>query len=75
VQSVALTAGYTLQPGVDYWLALATDSATFACLRLAAVSTGVGGAGNKVLVKTSLFTLATFATPANGTIYPWVRLK
>lgn len=75
VQSVALTAGYTLQPGIDYWLALATDSASFACLRLAAISTAVGGAGNKILVKTSLFALETFATPAGGTIYPWIRFK
>lgn len=75
VQSVALTTGYTLQPGVDYWVALATDSASFQCLRVAAISTGVGGSGNKVLVKTSLFVLATFDTPAGGTVYPWVRLK
>lgn len=75
VQSQALTAGYVLLPGIDYWLSLASDSATCTFLRTSIVATAVGLLKNRSILKAANFALAAFTTPAGSSQLPWVRLR
>lgn len=67
VAEVTLTAGVTLVPKTDYWLAFVTDNTTLTLFRVLLNFTGgstLGGLKSRFISKASLFPLASFATPA-----------
>ena len=73
IQTLALSGSVTLQPGVDYYLAFVTDSATAALLRNAGVG-AVVCAHNRAVQKPSTFPLPASLTSvarSSGTV-PWV---
>lgn len=75
VQEIALTASITLQAGIDYWAAFATDSATVTLARLNSGLTNLVGNGNKVITKATSFVLPTsIATPSATSITPYLVL-
>ncbi len=71
-QAVALTASVTLQPGVDYFLAFASDNTTLSIGRLVTVA-AIGGYKNQNLSKAASFPLpSTISSPGQQAYVPWV---
>lgn len=75
-QSAALASSVRVSRGTIVGVTLATDSASFACLRTASISTAVGGDDNIIQFKAASFALdVPLASLLAGNLRPWVRLK
>ena len=71
-QTIALSAPLTLQPGTDYWLAMAADSTALAAMRQSFASP-MGLFGFQYFAKAAAFPLpATVTVPAGTTYTPWI---
>ena len=71
-QTIALTAAYTLQPGIDYYFAEVADNGTVTIGRSSAVAATVPAIGVENGIKASLFPLATFTTITTSQICPLI---
>jgi hypothetical protein len=78
VQSIALTAAVTLQPGVDYYLALSLDSTASIGRAASMVSAPVAAADATALTKAAAFPLPASTTLASlsgvSNVY-WLRAR
>lgn len=76
LQTISLTAAYTLVPGVNYWFACAADNAVGTVLRTSAAAANAVAisAGNKAIAKATSFVLPTsLAAMSSTTIVVWMR--
>ncbi len=72
MQTIALTAAYTLSPGTDYYFGEVADNGTVTIGRSSAVSATVPAIGVENGIKASLFPLATFTTITTSQICPLI---
>lgn len=61
-QEIAMSAAYTLAPGVDYWVAIVASDGTHMMARVNASLTNWSGHGNRVLSKASSYPLPASLT-------------
>lgn len=72
IQTIPLTAVYTLSPGIDYYFGEVADNGTVTIGRSSAVAVTVPGLGVENGIKATLFPLATFTTITTSVINPLI---
>lgn len=78
LHTATLSAPYVLVPGVDYWLAMGSDSATPTWARLAGVNAAMLAVANVALVKGAVYSAglpATITTPTGSTYIPFIGVS